>query len=202
MEPTVVNRTIIRYVKAFAGLSDEECDALLAGMRERRLNANEILFRQGEAGDAMMIVHHGTLSVRVRRPDGYDAEVAVVQGGEVLGELCVVDPAPRSATVVATAPTMVCELSSADIARLRATAPSVYSAVMGAIIRDITRRFRDVDARVSELIGATRVAPARSAPPPPRSAPPPPLHSTPPPPDDGGAGGTFRRFLDRLRGVA
>ena len=104
MEPSVVNRTIIRYVKAFASLADDECDALLRRMRERRLSANEILFRQGDAGDTMMIVHHGALSVRVRRPDGLDAEVAEVHGGEVLGEMSIVDPAPRSATVVATAP--------------------------------------------------------------------------------------------------
>ncbi len=188
MEPSIVNRTIIRYVKAFASLSDDECDALLRSMRERRLAANEILFRQGDQGDTMMVVHHGTLSVRVRRPDGYDAEVATVRGGEVLGELCVIDPAPRSATIIATAPTMICELSGADITRLRSDAPSVYSAVMGAIIRDITRRFRDVDVRVSELIGAT-TAPST-----------PPSRSAPPPPTEGGPVAAMRRFLDRLRG--
>jgi CRP-like cAMP-binding protein len=136
----------------------------------------------------MMIVHHGSLSVRVRRPDGLDAEVAVVQGGEVLGEMCVVDPAPRSATVVALAPTLVCELSRDEVARLREAAPSVYAAVMGAVIRDITRRFRDVDARVSELIGAK---PA-SRPPPARTVPPAPAAPA----------GAVRRFLDRLRGLS
>ena len=51
MEATVVNRTIIRYVKAFSMLSDAECDALLLGVTERRLNANEVLFRQGDPGE-------------------------------------------------------------------------------------------------------------------------------------------------------
>jgi len=193
MEPSVVNRTIIRYVKAFSPLADDECDALLRRMRERRLSANEILFRQGDAGDTMMIVHHGALSVRVRRPDGLDAEVAEVHGGEVLGEMSIVDPAPRSATVVATAPTMVCELSSGDLRSLRDDAPGVYAAVMGAIIRDITRRFRDVDVRVSELIGAKPV----TRPPPARSAPPPPIAS-----EEGGLVGALRRLVDRVRGVS
>lgn len=193
MEPSVVNRTIIRYVKAFGALADDECDALLRRMRERRLSANEILFRQGDAGDTMMIVHHGALSVRVRRPDGLDAEVAEVRGGEVLGEMSIVDPAPRSATVVATAPTMVCELSSGDLLRLRDDAPGVYAAVMGAIIRDITRRFRDVDARVSELIGAKPV----TRPPPARTAPPPPIAS-----EEGGLVGALRKLVDRVRGVS
>jgi CRP/FNR family transcriptional regulator, cyclic AMP receptor protein len=190
MEPTATNRTIIRYVKAFSSLSDGECDALLSCMQERQLSTNEILFRQGEEGDTMMIVHHGALSVRARRPDGLDAEIAVVQGGEVLGEMCVIDPAPRSATVLATAPTMVCELRRDDIARLRETAPGVYAAVMGAVIRDITRRFRDVDTKVSELIGAK-----------PSTRPPPPMRSSPPPPVESAAG-SIRRFIDRLRGLS
>lgn len=206
MEPSVVNRTIIRYVNAFSSLTDDECDVLLRCVQERRLGPHQVLFKQGDAGDAMMIVHHGTLSVRARRPDGYDAEVAVIQGGEVLGEMCVIDPAPRSATVVATAPTLVCELSRDALARLRVTAPAVYSAVLGAVIRDIHRRFRDVDARVTELL----LAKVTSKPPtamasvrPPASVPPPPLSKPPsaPPPDDG-ASGAVRRFVDRLRGLA
>lgn len=212
MDATLVNRTILRYVQSFSSLSDDECDVLLRCVQERRLGPNQVLFKQGDAGDAMVIVHHGSLSVRARRPDGYDAEVAVIHGGEVLGEMCVIDPAPRSATVVATAPTMVCELSRDALARLRVTAPAVYSAVLGAIIRDIHRRFRDVDARVTELLRvsvASRPPSARaSSSPPPPSSPPRPLSSQPapqpvatPPPEDSAAG-AVRRFVDRLRGLA
>lgn len=199
MEATVVNRTIIRYVKAFSMLSDAECDALLLGVTERRLNANEVLFRQGDPGDSMVIVHHGALSVRARRPDGLDAEVAVVQGGEVLGEMCVVDPAPRSASVVATAPSMVCVLTRDEVLGLRERAPSVYSTVMGAIIRDIHRRFREVDARVSEIIGARVNKPTR---PPPSTRPPGSMRPTADDDDAPGSTSMLRRFVDKLRSLA
>ena len=152
MEITPANRTILRYVSAFAKLSDTDCDALLLLVKERNLAPNEVLFKQGDAGDSMVIVHHGSLAVRARRPDGYDAEVARIVSGEVLGELCCVDPAPRSASVVAVTPAMVCELHAAALKRLRELAPGAYAAVMSAIIRDITRRTREVDGRAAALL--------------------------------------------------
>lgn len=216
MEATVVNRTIIRYVNAFSSLSDAECDALLACVKERRLAAHEVLFRQDDRGDSMAIVHHGVLSVRVRRPDGHDAEVARVGEGEVLGELSLVDPAPRSATVVAEAPAMVCELPAAALVRLREGAPGVYATVMAAVIRDITRRAREVDARVAGLlappgskppagVGASQAPPrAMASQAPPRagaSQAPPRAGASQKPPAEQGSGG-LRGFLDRLRGLS
>lgn len=165
MEISPANRTILRYVGAFSGLSDPDCDALLALVKERKLIANEVLFRQGQAGDSMVIVHHGTLAVRARRPDGYDAEVARITSGEVLGELCCVDPAPRSASVVAVSPAMVCELHAVALARLKDLAPTAYAAVMSAIIRDITRRTREVDARAAALLDPRPAQSASQAPP-------------------------------------
>jgi CRP-like cAMP-binding protein len=228
MDISPANRTILRYVGAFSSLSDPDCDAVLLLVKERRLIANEVLFRQGDAGDSMVIVHHGSLSVRARRPDGYDAEVARIASGEVLGELCCVDPAPRSASVVAISPAMVCELHATALARLREVAPAAYAAVMSAIIHDISRRTRDVDARAAALLSPGAPKAPSQAPPrvassqaPPRvptqppaqtasqapsklssRAPPRTSFPSPPPEEPAEEPGAVRRFLDRLRGLS
>ena len=46
MDITPANRTILRYVGAFSALSDPDCDSLLSLVKERKLAANEVLFRQ------------------------------------------------------------------------------------------------------------------------------------------------------------
>lgn len=189
LEISPANRTILRYVSAFAKLPDADCDALLLLVKERNLASNEVLFRQGESGDSMVIVHHGSLAVRARRPDGYDAEVARIASGEVLGELCCVDPAPRSASVVALTPAMVCELHAAALKKLREVAPGAYAAVMSAIIRDISRRTREVDGRAAALLSpagtqssqAPPRAPSRQPSPTASQRPPAPAPSQPPP---------------------
>ncbi len=225
MDINPANRTILRYVGAFSALSDPDCDALLALVKERKLAPNEVLFRQGQSGDSMVIVHHGSLAVRARRPDGYDAEIARIGSGEVLGELCCVDPAPRSASVVALTPALVCELHAVALTRLRELAPGAYAAVMSAIIRDITRRAREVDARAAALLAPATQSPS-SQPPKASQAPPrvssqapamtssqapakmssraPPRTSFPSPPPEVPADepNAVRRFLDRLKGLS
>lgn len=145
--------------------------------------------------------------------------MARIGPGEVLGELCCVDPAPRSASVVALGESRVCELHAAALARLRDVAPGAYAAVMAAIIRDISRRTREVDAKAAELVAAKPASQPPRSPSSPAPAVPsqPPTHlswrapkrtSFPsPPPEETPAEppveqNAVRRFLDRLRGLA
>ena len=60
------------------------------------LAPGETLFNHGDAGDAMFVVLEGTLEVRV---GGKIVEAAT--RGAIIGEMALIDPAPRNATVVA-----------------------------------------------------------------------------------------------------
>ena len=60
----------------------------------------DVVFRQGEMGDTMYILHEGTLAV-VREKDGTGTVVARLTRGDVVGEMALVDEGPRSATVKA-----------------------------------------------------------------------------------------------------
>ncbi|MDR3458440.1 MAG: cyclic nucleotide-binding domain-containing protein [Verrucomicrobiae bacterium] len=62
------------------------------------LAPGETLFRQGDAGDAMFVVLEGTLQVLVG-----DKVVENATRGAIIGEMALIDPAPRNATVVAVA---------------------------------------------------------------------------------------------------
>lgn len=58
----------------------------------------EVVFRQGEAGDSMYVVHEGTLAV-IREKGETGTVVARLDKGDVVGEMALVDEEPRSATV-------------------------------------------------------------------------------------------------------
>lgn len=64
----------------------------------RIFEEGELVFRQGEMGDTMYILHEGTLAV-VREKDGAGTVVARLDRGDVVGEMALVDEGPRSATV-------------------------------------------------------------------------------------------------------
>ena len=56
----------------------------------------QVIFEAGESGREMYIVRSGSVDLRIE-----GAVVETVRPGGILGELALVDPAPRSATAVA-----------------------------------------------------------------------------------------------------
>ena len=65
-----------------------------------------VIFRQGDTGDTMYIVHSGAVEVR-REQGGASSVVARLGRGEFFGEMALVDREPRSATVAAAEPSLV-----------------------------------------------------------------------------------------------
>jgi CRP-like cAMP-binding protein len=146
----------LQRAPVFAHLTADQFGALCATMQKRRLPKGQILYHEGRAGDSLCVVASGALSVRA----GEGTELARLGPSDVVGEMTCVDPAPRSATVVALEDTVVHELSRLMFDVLRTNAAPVASAVVGGVIDTLNRRLRSVHARVDALEGG--------APPPPQ----------------------------------
>lgn len=143
--------------RAFAHLSESDLAALGCCFRPRRLARGELVFRQGEAGDTLMIVEAGLLSVMVRGADGRQRVVNEAGAGAVLGEMACVDPSPRSATVIARTDATVFVLSRDALGALRAHAPALATVVYDVILRAVLTRLGSVNAQLVERVGpATR----------------------------------------------
>ena len=64
------------------------------------VDANKVIFREGEPGDKMFIIQEG--SVRVSKSiDGKEHILAVLSKGDFFGEMAIVNQEPRTATVTA-----------------------------------------------------------------------------------------------------
>jgi CRP/FNR family transcriptional regulator, cyclic AMP receptor protein len=143
-------REILRRVRAFTDLGDEECDAVLAVLKARRGAPGDVLFNEGDRGDTLLIVLDGHLVARVRGASGTDEEVARLGPGEVVGEMAFVDAEPRSASVSAPAGATVLEFSRAALASLRTTAPRVAAAIQRNVLFDVARRLRDAGEKLTD----------------------------------------------------
>ena len=66
------------------------------GVPLRRFKAGDVLFEKGEAGDTMVLVLEGKIDVRVG-----DKVVETAGLYDILGEMALLDAAPRSATAKA-----------------------------------------------------------------------------------------------------
>lgn len=81
--------------------------------------AGGLLFDRGAAPDGAWLVRHGLLRVEIPRPDDRVLEVARLGPGTAVGELALVDPAPRGLRVRALEPSRLWRVDGEKFAALR-----------------------------------------------------------------------------------
>jgi CRP/FNR family cyclic AMP-dependent transcriptional regulator len=84
-----------------AALPLELSQSLFAKARTLSLAADQILFCAGDEGDGCYRIEEGLLKASVIAPAGGERILAIFGPGSVVGELAVIDGAPRSASVIA-----------------------------------------------------------------------------------------------------
>src|SRR5436305_250882 len=82
-------------------------DAVVALARIRTFNAGETIFAIGSPGDQMMALLSGSIRISVPSSEGKELLLAIIQPGEVFGELALLDGKERSADAVAETASMV-----------------------------------------------------------------------------------------------
>ena len=100
---------------------DPETFLARAGLGRQVLNLkkNETAYAQGDASDAIFYVQKGRLRVTVTSADGKEATLALVGGGEFLGEDCMVLAQPlRLATATAMTDCELLKISKAEMVRV------------------------------------------------------------------------------------
>jgi CRP-like cAMP-binding protein len=148
-----VERRLLDTTDLFALLPPEVLDELSAHATVRTLSRNEVLFHEGDPSDALYVIQEGRIAIATQSGDGRETVFAVLEHGELFGELPLFDDAPRSADARALTQASVIELGYAPVRallreqRLRATNEALSDAV-----------FLDVPARTAkrllELAGA------------------------------------------------
>jgi CRP-like cAMP-binding protein len=155
--------TMLRSIPMFSNFSDNECGQLLSVMQPRDANSGDVIFHQGAQGDTLVVVMDGILRVEIADQAGNSATVATVQTGEVVGEMAVLDAAPRSASVVAATDCRLLELSRDGLGALRKSCPSASAGIVGAVIGDVTRRLRNVNKRIDKELDPGQTGKAKKS---------------------------------------
>ncbi|MGI8871637.1 MAG: Crp/Fnr family transcriptional regulator [Candidatus Limnocylindria bacterium] len=116
-------------------------------LRRRRFRRGEVIFHQGDAGDALHIVTGGAVKILLPSPEGEEAIIATLRPGDFFGELSLLDGAPRSATAAALEPTETLSLPRADFLELVGADP----ALRDALLRSLAGELRRLTGHVEEL---------------------------------------------------
>lgn len=129
----------------FAGLSQEALESLVQELTLVHLGVDEILFHEGDAGDALYVIVEGEVAVLSEGPPR--VEMARLGPGAFMGEVALMTDQPRSATV--------CAVSDSELLRIDRNTLSVvlstHGEVMVAVLRFVRDRLVDRWTRTSPL---------------------------------------------------
>ena len=123
----------------FTGMDAESLQAITRTLRGRRFRRGEVLFHEGDPGDALFIVASGAVKVVVPSEDGDEAILATLRRGDFLGELALLDGAPRSASAIALEPTVALALPRDQFRALVASQPAIRDALLASLSGELRR---------------------------------------------------------------
>ncbi|HET9679827.1 MAG TPA: cyclic nucleotide-binding domain-containing protein [Gammaproteobacteria bacterium] len=121
---------LIRAIQAHIapGVAAEELHDLVATAQMQHFAADEVLFKEGEAGDCLHLIRSGSITVS-RAIAGRDVVMAYVPAGNYVGEMALISDMPRSATAKAAVATETIRLDDASFRRLMQAQPFVREQV-------------------------------------------------------------------------
>jgi CRP-like cAMP-binding protein len=142
----------------FGGLSDANLELLISMLEERRVEAGATVVAEGDPGRSMYIVHAGALAVVKRGEAGHDVRITSLAPGDFFGEMTLLEPQNRSASVVAESDAALYELTARNLYTFSKADIHAYALVLQNINRELCRRLRRADQRIAELADAPRDA--------------------------------------------
>lgn len=123
----------LRSCAWFAQCDEAALGALSARARHCRLRAGEVLFRHGDPPTGMYLILDGALQVRIRDRGGHYVDVATLGAGEPVGEMALIDDAPRSADVVAVESVELLEIDRAAFLGMLGRSPQLVRAMLAGM---------------------------------------------------------------------
>ncbi len=119
----------------------------------KHMTAGEYIFREGDEADCAYIIESGSVQITIKK-DGEDVTVAVLQPGDLFGEMAIIDGLPRSASAFAMED---CHLSviSKDILNQRVqTSDPIIRLLISILlqrIRNTNRTFKGLSNAAQEV---------------------------------------------------
>lgn len=132
----------LRALSLFSTLSPRELKTVDGLLHERNYLQDEVIFDQGEEGQALYIIESGKVLIcRQGVPTG--GKIAELGAGRLFGELALLDNAPRAAQARAAENCTLAVLFRADFLGLLETHAVIASKISLQLARHIGQRLRE-----------------------------------------------------------
>ena len=147
---------LFRSVLLFRDLSDGEL-ALVSGISaEKDYSAEEVIFHEGEVGDAFYAVLEGKVRISKHVAGVGEEALAVLEKGSYFGEMALIDEFPRSASAIAHTDCRLLLMDKADFNRLLSQNKELAYKLLWVFCQTLSRRLRETNEKITSLFSIAK----------------------------------------------
>jgi len=144
----VVDTEVLRNVELFGVLTDEQLAAVAGSASTRRLSRNDVLFTQADTPSELFVVVAGRVAIANRAADGRESVVALMEPGDLFGEMPLFDDLPRSAEARALESSELVVVPYAPLRAIYEAQPQLLWKVVGLL----AQRLRATDEALADSV--------------------------------------------------
>lgn len=139
--------TTLAAVPLFANIPAPELVHLAAMARQEKYAKHAEIMAEGDRTSGLYILLSGKVKVVLRSEVGKEVILAMLNPAEFFGEMALLDDAPRSADIVAMAPTTVLVIAKQEFKIWLQRQPDMAL----VIIKALAQRLREADRKIADL---------------------------------------------------
>ena len=142
-------RAVLANTDFFADAPRETLDGIAAHAETRELVRGDVLFQEGDAPDALYVVLAGRLAIALGNPiDRRESVVALMEAGDLFGELGLLDDRPRSAMARALESSLVLAVPYGPVVEMFRQQPTM----LWNVTRLLAQRLRAMDEALADSV--------------------------------------------------
>ena len=147
--PSLDPLTALQSVPIFSEVHEDTLNALVTAAEVKELVRGDVLFNEGDEPNSLHIVLSGRIAiVMISEVDDRESVVALMDSGELFGELGLLDSGARSATARAIEPTSILEIRYDQVRKIFDEQPDL----VWAAARMLAQRLRTMDEALSDSV--------------------------------------------------
>lgn len=140
---------LLRQVPMFSGIAAAKLKLLAFTSERVAYRGGDVLFYQGEDGDAAYVILKGQADVIVNTPQG-EVKVAELSQNSVVGEIAILCDVARTATVRAVTPVEALRISKENFCKLMMDFPEMMLEVVRVLASRLSQTTADLSAELAE----------------------------------------------------
>lgn len=145
---SMVDAALVRNTELFRELEPGSLALVTNAAKLRRLHRGDVLFAEGEEAEELFIVVSGRIAIANRSPDGRESLIALMEEGDLFGEMPLFDAGGRSAEARALMTSEVVAIPYGPIRQLYTEHPQL----LWHVVALFARRIRNMDIALADAV--------------------------------------------------